>query len=100
MEYDPTGQGGQGQSSGSQRVAKVFGGLARGAEKAQDRSVTAMRDNQKQLSRDSERFSDNSSGRLGSFKKGGKVKRTGLYQLHRGEVVTPAKRKRAKSRRA
>lgn len=26
---------------------------------------------------------------LGSFKKGGKVKRTGLYKLHKGELVAP-----------
>lgn len=25
---------------------------------------------------------------LGSFKKGGKVKKTGLYKLHKGERVT------------
>lgn len=29
---------------------------------------------------------------LGSFKKGGKVKKTGLYKLHAGEVVLPAKK--------
>ncbi len=28
---------------------------------------------------------------LGSFKRGGKVKKTGLYQLHKGEKVVPAK---------
>lgn len=26
---------------------------------------------------------------MGSFKKGGKVKKTGLYRLHRGERVVP-----------
>ena len=30
---------------------------------------------------------------LGSFKKGGKVKKTGLYQLHKGEKVTPLRAK-------
>ena len=29
---------------------------------------------------------------LGSFKKGGKVKKTGKYKLHKGEVVVPAKK--------
>lgn len=28
----------------------------------------------------------------GSMKKGGKVKKTGLYELHAGETVTPAKK--------
>lgn len=28
---------------------------------------------------------------LGSFKKGGKVKKTGLYKLHKGEKVIPVK---------
>lgn len=31
-------------------------------------------------------------GIIGSFKKGGKVKRTGKYKLHKGEVVVPADR--------
>jgi hypothetical protein len=29
---------------------------------------------------------------LGSFKKGGKVKKTGVYKLHKKEVVVPAKK--------
>jgi hypothetical protein len=29
---------------------------------------------------------------LGSFKKGGKVKKTGVYKLHKNEVVVPAKK--------
>lgn len=32
---------------------------------------------------------------IGSFKKGGKVKRTGNYKLHKGEVVVPASRVKA-----
>lgn len=35
---------------------------------------------------------------LGSFKKGGKVKRTGLYQLHSGEKVVPRGGLKAKVR--
>jgi len=31
-------------------------------------------------------------GVLGSFKKGGKVKKTGKYKLHKGEMVVPAKK--------
>lgn len=30
-------------------------------------------------------------GFLGSFKKGGKVKKTGLYLMHKGEKVVPVK---------
>ncbi len=30
---------------------------------------------------------------LGSFKKGGKVKKTGIYKLHQGEMVVPKKSK-------
>jgi hypothetical protein len=30
---------------------------------------------------------------LGSFKKGGHVKKTGIYKLHKGEEVVPAKKK-------
>ena len=30
---------------------------------------------------------------LGSFKKGGTVKKTGVYKLHKGEEVVPAKKK-------
>lgn len=30
---------------------------------------------------------------LGSFKKGGKVKRTGLYKLHKGETVKRASKR-------
>lgn len=29
---------------------------------------------------------------MGSMKKGGKVRKTGLYRLHAGETVTPAKK--------
>ena len=29
---------------------------------------------------------------MGSFKKGGRVKKTGLYKLHRGETVIPLSR--------
>jgi hypothetical protein len=41
---------------------------------------------------------------LGSFKRGGKVKKTGNYRLHEGETVVPKggrknKRKKRKSRR-
>ena len=36
---------------------------------------------------------------LGSFKKGGHVKRTGPYKLHRGEFVVNAKRVAALKRR-
>lgn len=32
----------------------------------------------------------------GSFKKGGKVKKTGVYRLHKGEVVVPKKKAMAK----
>lgn len=28
---------------------------------------------------------------LGSYKKGGKVKKTGTYKLHKGEIVMPKK---------
>lgn len=31
--------------------------------------------------------------KLGSFKKGGKVKKTGMYQLHKDEKVVPAPKK-------
>jgi hypothetical protein len=31
---------------------------------------------------------------LGSFKRGGRVKRTGIYRLHRGERVIPKRRGR------
>ena len=33
---------------------------------------------------------------LGSYKKGGKVKKTGLYKLHKGENVIPMKKKSMK----
>ena len=33
----------------------------------------------------------------GSFKKGGKVKKTGIYKLHKNEVVVPAKKRRKRS---
>lgn len=33
---------------------------------------------------------------LGSFKKGGKVKKTGLYKLHKGERVNPVKKAKKK----
>lgn len=29
-----------------------------------------------------------------SFRRGGKIPKTGLYRLHKGEKVTPARRKR------
>ena len=35
------------------------------------------------------------TGVLGSFKKGGKVRRTGLYKLHKGETVRPKTKKLA-----
>lgn len=31
---------------------------------------------------------------IGSFKKGGRVKRTGAYLLHKGEHVVPARKKK------
>lgn len=31
---------------------------------------------------------------LGSMKKGGKIKKTGLYRLHKGEKVVPSKKKK------
>lgn len=36
----------------------------------------------------------NISNILGSFKKGGKVKKTGNYKLHKGEEVKPVKKKK------
>ena len=35
---------------------------------------------------------------LGSFKKGGTVKKTGIYKLHKGEEVVPAKKKEMASK--
>lgn len=35
---------------------------------------------------------ENARQALGSFKRGGKVKKTGLYKLHKNEKVVPAKR--------
>jgi hypothetical protein len=35
---------------------------------------------------------DETSKVIGSFKKGGKVKKTGLYKLHKGEEVLPKKK--------
>lgn len=37
-------------------------------------------------------MSDKEKKLLGSFKKGGKVKKTGKYKLHKGEVVVPVKK--------
>jgi len=34
---------------------------------------------------------------LGSYKKGGKVKKTGLYKLHKGEKVVPVKSKKKRA---
>lgn len=34
----------------------------------------------------------------GSFRKGGKVKKTGVYRLHKGERVVPRKSKRGRRR--
>ena len=36
------------------------------------------------------------SAGFGTFKKGGKVKKTGIYKLHKGEVVKPVKKKKKK----
>lgn len=36
---------------------------------------------------------------LGEFKKGGKVNKTGIYKLHKGEIVIPAKPKKNKSKK-
>lgn len=36
--------------------------------------------------------STSSNGALGSFKKGGRVRKTGKYKLHKGEQVVPAHR--------
>jgi hypothetical protein len=34
------------------------------------------------------------AGAIGSFKKGGRVPKTGTYKLHKGEKVVPAKKGR------
>lgn len=34
------------------------------------------------------------TGPIGSFKKGGKIKKTGLYKLHKGETVRRAGRRK------
>lgn len=35
---------------------------------------------------------------LGSLKKGGRIKKTGLYRLHKGELVVPAGKKHKRRR--
>lgn len=50
--------------------------------------------------RSSERSPNSDPPRMQSYKRGGKVRKTGKALLHRGEKVRPAKRKRGRGRRA
>lgn len=43
--------------------------------------------------------SDPSDYVRGGFRHGGRVKRTGIYRLHKGEKVIPARRSNRRSRR-
>lgn len=51
------------------------------------------------LERDTERYQQ-ATAPLGSFKRGGRVKKTGVYKVHKGEKVVPARAAKAPAKRA
>jgi len=74
---------------GVQKLRKKGGGSA-GADKGADSP------NLPQNKITAESFKLPSSAVQGSFKHGGRVKKTGLYKLHKGEDVIPAKQRSSK----
>lgn len=79
-----------------QRNAAIAGSAPSPAAAAYKTTVTAPKDRvgQKSYGSNTPEKRIDVSGMvkpLGSFKKGGKVKKTGAYKLHKGEVVVPAK---------
>jgi hypothetical protein len=54
---------------------------------------------QKLMEQSSDRAAQDQERILASMKRGGKVKRTGLYRLHKGERVKPARKGRGKKSR-
>jgi hypothetical protein len=81
------------------RLAKQRGVLAAGIKDPEKRrafiakqgKAEASGEDTEDLQKETDLFAAGALWR-GSFKKGGKVKKTGLYTLHKGEEVTPAKR--------
>lgn len=79
----------------SQRRGRVAGALKDPEEKrrfiARQGSGKATRE---ELETETQRVSNLHA--LGSYQKGGKVKKTGIYKVHKGEVVIPAAKVRAR----
>lgn len=93
-------------TSGWGTVAKIAGAGVSGAMKGQEKRKEGTKSNLEKLrdvadklrGRAAEDVADLSSrdvdprtGSITSFKRGGKVKRTGIYRLHKGERVVRAR---------
>jgi hypothetical protein len=96
-----TSSGDSGSSGIAQRIAKGLGGMSRSSNDSAQKSRDSADQSIEDVGRAAEGFRNTAAQRLGSFKKGGKVKRTGTYKLHAGEeVLTKRQAKRMKSKRA
>lgn len=92
--------GGSGGST-KQRIAQGLGQMSQRAQQSAQQSDAGASKSREEVERDSEGFRNTVTQRLGSFKKGGRVKKTGDYLLHENERVIPARKaKRTKSKRA
>ena len=91
---------GSSQSSKTrQGIADAASSFQRSSDRQSGESGSAVSASISRIDEDSNAFRQNVQ-RLGSFKRGGKVKRTGDYKLHRGErVLTKRQAKRLKARR-
>jgi hypothetical protein len=77
----------------------ALSGFAGEAEKKREAGNSRMFNRKKKTPLRSPNSSNtmNLSEDVPSYKRGGKVKKTGLAYVHRGETVVPAKRKRGRS---
>lgn len=95
--------GKSGATSRQDKIRKGFSDLSKSGNARAQGAAQAANQSNREVDRDSQDFRGAASQRLGSFKKGGKVKRTGDYLLHKNERVLTArqesKRKRSKSSR-
>lgn len=82
-------------------ISGALSGFTGEAEKKREAGNSRMFNRKKKLPlrKPSPESETNLSEQVPSYKRGGKVKKTGLAYVHKGEKVIPAKRKRGRNAR-
>jgi hypothetical protein len=102
-DFDNDSSGGSGSSQRQSQMQDAHSQLAkkspRGANPAANAGKAIREAGQKMMTNSADRASEDAERLLGSMKRGGKVKRTGLYRLHKNERVVPARKGKGRGKK-